>query len=47
MIEIQKITDVIQHFNGLKAVVFNLDDTLYNENEYIKNGCCAVSQIFL
>lgn len=43
MIEIQKITDVMQHLNGLKAVVFDLDDTLYNEKEYVKSGYCAVS----
>ncbi|WP_455436901.1 HAD family hydrolase [Hungatella hathewayi] len=45
MIEIQKITDVMQHLNGLKVVVFDLDDTLYSEKEYVKSGYYAVSQI--
>lgn len=45
MIEIQKITDVLQHLAGLKAVVFDLDDTLYGEKEYVKSGYSAVSQM--
>lgn len=45
MIEIQKITDVRPHLNGLKAVVFDLDDTLYDEKEYLKSGYCTVSQM--
>lgn len=45
MIEIQKITDVMQHLDGLKAVIFDLDDTLYGEKEYVKSGYHAISQI--
>lgn len=45
MIEIQKITDILQHLDGLKAVVFDLDDTLYSEKEYVKSGYFAVSQM--
>ncbi len=45
MIEIHKITEVIQHLDGLKAIVFDLDDTLYSEKEYIKSGYSSVSQI--
>lgn len=29
MIEIEHITDCLNHFDGLEAVVFDLDDTLY------------------
>lgn len=45
MIEIKKITDILQHLDGLKAVVFDLDDTLYSEKEYVKSGYFAVSQM--
>lgn len=46
MIEIHKITDVLLHLDGLKAIVFDLDDTLYGEREYVKSGYFAVSQMF-
>lgn len=38
MIEIQNITDVMKHLERLKAVVFDLDDTLYSEKEYVRSG---------
>ncbi len=44
MIGIQKITDVMQHIEGLKAVVFDLDDTLYSEKEYVRSGYRAVAK---
>ncbi len=45
MIEVQNPTDVMQYLNNLKAIVFDLDDTLYGEKEYVKSGYSAVSQI--
>lgn len=45
MIEIQKVTDVMQHLGGMKAVIFDLDDTLYSEKEYVRSGYHAVAQI--
>lgn len=45
MIEIQKISDIMQHIDGLKAVIFDLDDTLYNEKEYVFSGYSAVAAI--
>ncbi len=45
MIEIQKITEVMQYFGSLKAVIFDLDDTLYGEKEYVKSGYKAVANI--
>ncbi len=45
MIEIQSITDLMQHLDGLKAVIFDLDDTLYGEKEYVKSGYKAVADI--
>lgn len=45
MIEINTITDTVQHLDGLKAIVFDLDDTLYSEKEYVRSGYHAVAQI--
>ena len=36
MIEISNILEVQDHINGLKAVIFDMDDTLYGEKEYVK-----------
>ncbi len=45
MIEITKVTDVMQHLDGLKVVIFDLDDTLYGEKEYVRSGYRAVGEI--
>lgn len=45
MIEINKITDVRDHITGLCAVIFDLDDTLYSEKEYVHSGYKAVAAI--
>lgn len=45
MIEIHSITDVMECLDGLKAVVFDLDDTLYSEKEYVRGGFRAIAQI--
>ncbi len=45
MTEIQNITDLMQHLDGLKAILFDLDDTLYSEKEYVKSGYKAVADI--
>ena len=45
MIVIQNITDIWQHLNGLKAFIFDLDDTLYSEKEYVKSGYAAVAKV--
>ncbi len=45
MIEIRNITDVMQHLDGLKAIIFDMDDTLYSEKEYVKSGYKAVADI--
>ncbi len=44
MIQIEKITDIKQHIGGLKAIIFDLDDTLYSEKEYIGSGFYAVAK---
>lgn len=38
MIEIQNILDAEPYVHHLKAVVFDMDDTLYSEKEYVKSG---------
>ncbi len=45
MIEITNITDVMQHLDGLKAIIFDLDDTLYGEKEYVRSGYHAVAKL--
>lgn len=38
MIEIQNILEAEQYVHNLDAVVFDMDDTLYSEKEYVKSG---------
>lgn len=38
MIEILEILEAEKHINDLKAVIFDMDDTLYGEKEYVKSG---------
>ncbi len=45
MIEVQKINNVIQYLDGLNTIIFDLDDTLYSEKEYVKSGYKAVANI--
>lgn len=45
MIEINEITDVMSYIDGLFAVVFDLDDTLYSEKEYVRSGYKEVARI--
>lgn len=43
MIEIASLTDISKHIQGLKAIVFDLDDTLYGEKEYVRSGYRAIA----
>ena len=43
MDEIEKILDAERFCRTSKAVVFDLDDTLYSEKEYVKSGFAAAS----
>lgn len=45
MVEIENIIEVQKYIDGLKAVVFDLDDTLYSEKEYVRSGYRVVSEI--
>lgn len=44
MIEIFEILEVKEHTEGLKAVIFDLDDTLYSEKEYVRSGYRKVAE---
>ena len=46
MIEIGSITEVLNHLGGLEAVIFDLDDTLYNERDYVHSGYKAIERAF-
>lgn len=44
MIEINSLEEIYGFIDGIKAVVFDLDDTLYNEIDYVKSGFNAVAK---
>lgn len=46
MIEISNILEVKNYVGGLKAVVFDLDDTLYGEKEYVRSGYKKIAELF-
>lgn len=46
MIEIFHILEVKNHVKGLDAVIFDLDDTLYSEKEYVRSGYKKISELF-
>ena len=45
MIQINKITEVQNYLDGLEAVIFDLDDTLYGEKEYVRRGYREVAKL--
>lgn len=45
MIEINNILDMELHINGLKAIIFDMDDTLYGEKEYVRSGYRQIAKI--
>ena len=45
MIEISDILEVKNHIDGLKAVIFDLDDTLYSEKEYVRSGYGKIAAV--
>lgn len=46
MISITNILEVEQYLSGFKVVVFDLDDTLYSEKEYVKSGFKYIARFF-
>lgn len=45
LLEIQNISDIMNHIDELSAVVFDLDDTLYSEKIYVRSGFSAIAQM--
>ena len=46
MIVVNKILDCEQYLDDVDGVVFDLDDTLYSEKEYVRSGYAAVARSF-
>lgn len=46
MIEIDNILDVEKYIDGLSAVIFDLDDTLYSEKDYVRSGYRKIAEYF-
>ena len=46
MIVIDRILDCEQYLGDVDGVVFDLDDTLYSEKEYVRSGYAAVARSF-
>lgn len=46
MIVIDNIVDIEKHISDLDAVIFDLDDTLYSEKEYVRSGYRKVAEHF-
>lgn len=44
MVIITNILEVEQHLDGISGVIFDLDDTLYSEKQYVRSGYKAVSK---
>lgn len=38
VIEVTNILDAVKYIDGLKAIIFDMDDTLYSEKESVKSG---------
>ena len=46
MIVINSILEVENHIDGLEAVIFDLDDTLYSEKDYVQSGYRKIAAHF-
>ena len=44
MITITNILDVEKHLEGIEGIVFDLDDTLYSEKEYVRSGYHKIAE---
>lgn len=47
MIIINNILDVTKYLDNIDAVIFDMDDTLYSEKEYVKSGYNAIEKNFI
>ena len=46
MIEVDNILDIKNYIKDVEVVIFDLDDTLYNEVDYVKSGYKKISDLF-
>lgn len=46
MTEITDILDVENYIGDLDAIIFDLDDTLYSEKEYVRSGYRKIAELF-
>lgn len=46
MIVVDSILNIEQYLNDVDAVIFDLDDTLYSEKEYVRSGYQKISEYF-
>jgi HAD superfamily hydrolase (TIGR01549 family) len=46
MIEIDNILDVEKYIDGLDGVIFDMDDTLYSEKDYVRSGYRKIAEYF-
>lgn len=46
MLEIQDILEVEKYIDDVDAVVFDLDDTLYSEKDYVRSGYHQIAESF-
>lgn len=45
MIEISAVLEARLHIEGMKGIIFDLDDTLYGEKEYVRSGYREIAKI--
>ena len=46
ILKIENILEVVNHIDGLQVIIFDMDDTLYSEKEYVKSGYHEIAKIF-
>lgn len=46
MISVDNILEIEKHLDGIEAVIFDLDDTLYSEKEYVRSGYREIAKYF-
>lgn len=46
MIEISSVLEAEKHLDNVEAVIFDLDDTLYSEKEYVRSGYHKIAEHF-
>ena len=46
IIKIKSILDVPTHLEGIDGVIFDLDDTLYSEKDYVRSGYSKIAEAF-